>query len=263
MNKLKDVKLYLFDMDGTLYFDDDLFPFTIDLLKTIRENGLKYMFLTNNSAKSVKDYVAKLGRLGIDACYDDFLTSSQATAFYLKKHYPTATLYVCGTESLKEELRHEGFKVSEDLSETDCIVMGNDQELTFKKLYDVSYMLLTRPDIPYIATNPDYVCPTKFGSVPDCGSICDMLYNVSKRRPVFIGKPEALMPQLAMEKAGYTAKETAVVGDRIYTDVKSGLNAGAFAVLVMSGETTNEILETSVDKPDVVLKDASEILKTL
>ena len=141
--------------------------------------------------------------------------------------------------------------------------MGNDQELTFKKLYDVSYMLLTRPDIPYIATNPDYVCPTKFGSVPDCGSICDMLYNVSKRRPIFIGKPEALMPQLAMEKAGYTMKETAVVGDRIYTDIKSGLNAGCVSVLVMSGETTKEILDASPDKPDIVLESGQEILDFL
>ena len=263
MDKLKNVKLYLFDMDGTLYFDDDLFPFTKELLKTIRESGLKYMFLTNNSAKSVKDYVIKLNRLGIDATHDDFLTSSQATAFYLKKHHKDATLYVCGTESLKEELRREGFSVSEDLSVIDCIVMGNDQELTFKKLYDVSYMLLTKPDIPYIATNPDYVCPTKFGSVPDCGSICDMLYNVSKRRPIFIGKPEALMPQLAMEKAGYTADETAVVGDRIYTDVKSGLNAGCVAVLVMSGETTKEILDASPDKPDIVMESGQEILDFL
>ena len=263
LNKLKNVKLYLFDMDGTLYFDDDLFPFTIDLLKTICEKGLKYMFLTNNSAKSVKDYVAKLGRLGIDATPDDFLTSSQATAFYLKKHHPTATLYVCGTESLKDELRHKGFKVSEDLSEIDCIVMGNDQELTFKKLYDVSYMLLTNPEIPYIATNPDYVCPTEFGSVPDCGSVCDMIFNATGKRPIVIGKPEALMPQFAMEMAGVSKEKTAVIGDRIYTDIKSGLNAGTVTILVMSGETTKEILDESPEKPQFVMESAKEILEIL
>ena len=141
--------------------------------------------------------------------------------------------------------------------------MGNDQELTFKKLYDVSYMLLTRPDIPYIATNPDYVCPTKFGSVPDCGSICDMLYNVSKRRPIFIGKPEALMPQLAMQQHGYKKEETAVIGDRIYTDIKSGLNAGVTGILVLSGETTQEILDASEDKPHMVLNDAGEMIPML
>ena len=124
-------------------------------------------------------------------------------------------------------------------------------------------MLLTRKDIPYIATNPDYVCPTEFGSVPDCGSICDMLYNVSGRRPVFVGKPEPLMPILAMEKAGCKPFETVVVGDRIYTDVKSGLNAGTLTVLVLSGETTKEILEASTDKPRYVFDSAEAILNLL
>ena len=141
--------------------------------------------------------------------------------------------------------------------------MGNDTELTFQKLYDVSKLLLTRPNIPYIATNLDYVCPTAFGSVPDCGSVCDMLYNVSKRRPFSVGKPSPLMPQLAMERTGISAAHTAMIGDRIYTDVKSGLNAGVLSVLVMSGETTKEILEISEDRPDLVLESAAEILAVL
>ena len=190
MNKIKETKLFLFDMDGTLYLGDRLYDFTKELLATIKENGGKYMFMTNNSSKSVADYIKKLDKLGIKSNYDDFITSSQATAYYLKKYHNGATLYVCGTESLKEELRANGFKTTENLDETDLIVMGCDTELTFKKLHDVSKLLLTRPNIPYIATNPDYVCPTEFGSVPDCGSVCDMLYNVSGRRPIFIGKPE-------------------------------------------------------------------------
>ena len=164
---------------------------------------------------------------------------------------------------LKEELRREGFIVTTDISEVECIVMGFDTELTFQKLHDVSYMLLTRPDLPYIATNPDYVCPTEFGSVPDCGSVCDMIYNATKKRPVVIGKPSPLMPQLAMEKLGVSREETCVVGDRIYTDVKSGLNAGITGILVLSGETTREILDASEDKPHLVLEDASEILAAI
>ena len=141
--------------------------------------------------------------------------------------------------------------------------MGFDTELTFQKLHDVSFLLLTRPELPYIATNPDYVCPTEFGSVPDCGSVCDMIYNATKKRPVVIGKPSPLMPELAMEKLGITKAETCVVGDRIYTDVKSGLNAGITGILVLSGETTEEILAQSPDRPDLVLKDASEILEAI
>ena len=260
---LRSKKLYLFDMDGTLYLGNRLYDFTLELLSTLRSTGRQYLFMTNNSSKSVEDYVAKLGKLGIEATREDFMTSSQATAYYLHKHHEGQKLYVCGTESLKAELRREGFTVTANIDEVECIVMGFDTELTFQKLHDVSYLLLTRPDLPYIATNPDYVCPTEFGSVPDCGSVCDMIYNATKKRPVVIGKPSPLMPQLAMEKLGISKEETCVVGDRIYTDVKSGLNAGITGILVLSGETTREILEASPDKPHLVLADASEILNAI
>ena len=260
---IKQIRLFLFDMDGTLYLGNQLFDFTIELLNTIQSTGRRYLFMTNNSSKSVEDYIKKLEKMGISATRDDFITSSQATAYYLKQHYPNHRLYVCGTQSLKNELIMEGFVVTENLADVDCIVMGFDTELTFQKLEDVSRLLLTRESIPYIATNPDYVCPTEFGSVPDCGSVCDMIYNATGKRPVVIGKPSPLMPQLAMERYGFSKEETAVVGDRIYTDIKSGLNAGITGILVMSGETTAEILEQSKDKPHLVLQDASAIIKAL
>lgn len=257
------IRLYLFDMDGTLYLGDRLYDFTVPLLQELKKSGRRYLFMTNNSSKSVEDYIEKLKKLGISAEREDFITSSQATAYYLQDHYPGRTLYVCGTKSLKRELRQAGFAVTEDVEKAQCIVMGFDTELTFQKLRDVSYLLLTRPDIPYIATNPDYVCPTEFGSVPDCGSVCDMIFNATGKRPVVIGKPGPLMPELAMAHTGYKKAETAVVGDRIYTDVKSGLNAGITGILVMSGETTPEILAASPDKPHLVLQDASEILDAI
>ncbi len=263
MERMKSVKLFLFDMDGTLYLGDQLYSFTKELLAKIRESGGRYLFMTNNSSKSVEAYIEKLARLGIAADKEDFITSSQATAYYLKKHHNGQKLYVCGTRSLIEELEGEGFTVTTNLDEVECIVMGFDTELTFQKLWDVSYLLLRKKDLPYIATNPDLVCPTEFGSVPDCGSFCICIKNATGREPIVIGKPSPLMPQLAMDKWGVSPEETAVIGDRIYTDVKSGLNAGALAILVMSGETTYEILEQSEDKPHLVLTDAGEILKVL
>ncbi len=260
---LKSKKLYLFDMDGTLYLGDRLYPFTIELLETLKATGRKYLFMTNNSSKSVEDYIKKLRSLGICASREDFITSSQATAYYLQMHHQGKRLYVCGTNSLKLELEREGFTITDRIKDTDVIVMGFDTELNFQKLHDVSYMLLTREDIPYIATNPDYVCPTEFGSVPDCGSVCDMIYNATKKRPVVIGKPSPLMPELAMQRWGYGKEETAVVGDRIYTDVKSGLNAGITGILVMSGETDYDILRNSQDKPHLVLENAGEILAAI
>ena len=260
---VKSKKLYLFDMDGTLYLGNRLYSFTIELLDTLKRNGCRYLFMTNNSSKSVNDYIKKLDALGISATREDFITSSQATAYYLQQHYAGKILYVCGTESLKQELREEGFTVSENIEQTQCIVMGFDTELTFQKLHDVSYLLLTKPELPYIATNPDLVCPTEFGSVPDCGSVCQMIYNATGRRPVVIGKPSGLMPELAMQRLNVPKENACVVGDRIYTDIKCGLNAGITGILVMSGETTPEILEESLEKPHIVLKDAGEILSIL
>ena len=260
---LKSIRLFLFDMDGTLYLGNRLYDFTLELLDTIKSTGRRYLFMTNNSSKSVEDYIKKLKKMGITATREDFITSSQATAYYLKQNFPNHKLYVCGTQSLKKELEREGFTITEKLDDVDCVVMGFDTELTFQKLEDVSRLLLTREYLPYIATNPDYVCPTEFGSVPDCGSVCDMIYNATGKRPVVIGKPSPLMPQLAMEKHGYSREETAIVGDRIYTDVKSGLNAGITGILVLSGETTREILQQSEDKPHLVLEDASAIMYAL
>ena len=256
-------KLFLFDMDGTLYLGDRLFDFTIELLREIRRTGGKYLFMTNNSSKSVSDYIQKLENFGIPATREDFMTSSQATAYYLHKHHEGKTLYVCGTESLKEELRSEGFTVTTKLEDVECLVMGFDTELTFQKLHDVSYLLLTRPGLPYIATNPDLVCPTEFGAVPDCGSICMGIKNATGREPIVIGKPSPLMPQLAMEKMGVSPEQTCVVGDRIYTDVKSGLAAGCTGILVLSGETTPDILAASDVKPHLVLESGKEILDIL
>ncbi len=260
---IKNMRLFLFDMDGTLYLGDRLYDFTVELLETIKKTGGTYLFMTNNSSKSVEDYIKKLAKFGIAATREDFITSSQATAYYLHKHHEGQRLYVCGTESLKAELRREGFTVTDHLPDVDCIVMGFDTELTFQKLHDVSYLLLTRPELPYIATNPDLVCPTEFGSVPDCGSVCTMIFNATDKRPVVIGKPSPLMPELAMERLGISKEHSCVIGDRIYTDIKSGLAAGITGILVMSGETTYEILNESPEKPHLVMESAKEILDIL
>lgn len=256
------INFFLFDMDGTLYLGDRLFDFTVPLLTFLRESGKKYLFMTNNSSKSVEDYVKKLAKLGIPAVRDDFITSSQATAYYLNREHRADKIYVAGTASLKKEFADAGFHITDVYADdVTCVVSGFDTELTFQKLEDLSRLLLR--DIPYIATNPDLVCPTEFGYVPDCGSVSEMIYNATGRRPKFIGKPSPLMPELAMEKWGYQKEETLVVGDRIYTDIKSGLNAGIAAALVMSGETTPEILQASADKPTVVYKDCGEMLRLL
>ena len=262
IDAVKNIRLFLFDMDGTLYIGNRLFDFTKELLERIRESGSRYLFMTNNSSKSVDDYVKKLKGLGIDADREDFITSSQATALYLKENRPNDRLYVCGTQSLKKELCGEGFTITESIEDTDCIVMGFDTELNFKKLEDVCKILLTK-NVGYIATNPDLVCPTEYGSVPDCGSVCEMIYNATKMRPIVIGKPQPEMPLIAMKKYGVDKAETAVIGDRIYTDIASGFNAEVDTILVLSGEATISDCQASDIKPTFVMESVTEILKCL
>lgn len=260
MHPIATKKLFLLDMDGTLYLGNRLFDGTIDFLNEVRARGGRYIFVTNNSSKSVNDYVAKLNRMGIEATEEDFLTSSQATGEYLLQYHKNDKMYVFGTQSLKKELYSRGLNITDKYEEgIQAVVMGFDTELTFQKLEDTCKLLIGHDEIPYIATNPDWVCPTEYGSVPDCGSISHALKNSIGRLPRFIGKPEPEMVYLAMKKTGFGPDETVVIGDRIYTDIASGLNAGVSTALVMSGETTYDVLEASERKPEFVFKDIREI----
>ena len=261
MSTLKDKKLFLLDMDGTIYLDDDLFDGTLDFLEYVKSIGGRYIFLTNNSSKSVDKYIEKLGKLGIPTTADDFLTSTNATVLYLqKKDYHK--IYALGTTSFKEQLKEGGLPITDKLEEDiDCLCMGFDTELSFQKLEDAC-ILLGR-GVEYIATNPDWVCPTWYGYVPDCGSVSQMLYNATKRMPLFIGKPEPAMVYLAMEKTGFKPEETAVMGDRLYTDIACGVNAGISTIFVLSGEGTMEDVEVSDKKPEYIYQNIREVYNAL
>ena len=262
MNRLKKKRLFLLDMDGTLYLDDQLFDHCLDFLNQIKQNGGRYLFLTNNSSKSVSVYRDKLARLSIQSTAEDFFTSTAATCMYLKEHYTGKRIYAAGTASFRQELMENGFPVTDRLEDdVDCLLMGNDTELTFQKLEDAC-ILLGR-GVTFLATNPDWVCPTAFGYVPDCGSVCEMLYRATGRRPYFIGKPEPAMAQLAMERCHCMPEETVMIGDRIYTDIACGVNAGIDTVLVFSGETTRADWQQSTIKPTYTAQNIAEIYRYL
>ena len=262
MKDLKKVRLFLLDMDGTIYLDNDLFEGVTDFLAHVKNIGGRYMFLTNNSSKGVDKYMEKLASLGIDSTPEDFLTSTHATILYLKKKNYNK-IYAFGTESFKKQLREADLPITDKREEgIDCLCMGFDTELTFQKLEDAC-ILLGDEKVDFIATNPDWVCPTWYGSVPDCGSVSQMLFNATKRRPMFIGKPEPTMAQLAMEKTGYKPDQTAMIGDRLYTDIASGVNAGVNSIFVLSGEGTLEDLEKSDVKPDFVYENIKKVYEDI
>lgn len=255
---LKEKKFFLLDMDGTIYLDNDLFDGTLDFLSAVKSSGGKYLFVTNNSSKSTEAYVEKLAKIGIQATADDFLTSTDATCLYLER-YAGKKFYISGTRSFEKQLKDSGVITTTEVEDDIFgIVMGNDTELTFKKLDDVS-RLLTERDIVYIATNPDWVCPTSYGYVPDCGAVAEMIKRATGKSPVFIGKPKPEMLLLAMEKFGYSKDETLMVGDRVYTDIASGYNAGVDTVLLLSGEGTREDAERSDTKPTYIMNDIKEL----
>ena len=255
---LKEKKLFLLDMDGTIYLDDDLFDGTLDFLSAVKASGGKYLFVTNNSSKSTDSYVEKLRKIGIVADENDFLTSTDATCLYLKR-YDGKKFYVSGTKSFEDQLKSSGVVTTTEVEDDIFgIVMGNDTELTFKKLDDVS-RLLTERDLVYIATNPDWVCPTSYGYVPDCGAVAEMIKRATGKSPLFIGKPKPEMLLLAMEKFGYSKYEVLMVGDRVYTDIASGYNAGVDTVLVLSGEGTLEDAKNTDTKPTYIMQNIREL----
>ena len=258
MTSLKYKRLFLLDMDGTIYLDCDLFDGTLDFLRRVKETGGRYVFVTNNSSKGTDAYLRKLKSLGIEATEENLLTSTDATILYIKNNFPGRKFYALGTESFVRQLFDSGIDVcTEPLDDIFGLVISNDQELNFKKLTDACILLLR--DIEYIATNPDWVCPTSFGYVPDCGSFAEMLRHATGKTPTFIGKPMPEMIYLAMEKFGYTKDETVIVGDRVYTDIASGFNAGVDTVLVLSGESTREDAAASEKKPTYILENIREL----
>ena len=243
MKQLSEKKFFLLDMDGTIYLDNDLFDGTLDFLAKVKNKGGKYLFVTNNSSKSVDAYVNKLERLGISACADDFLTSTDATVLYLNANHPGKKFYSMGTRSFTEQLKNSGVNVTTELEDDIFgLVISNDTELTFKKLDDACILL--GKGVEYIATNPDWVCPTSYGYVPDCGSFAEMLEHATGRKPLFIGKPKPEMLLLAMEKYGYSKDDTVMIGDR-HHDIEGAHINGLKCAAVLYGYGDREEFENA------------------
>lgn len=259
---LKSKRLWLFDLDGTIYKEERLFDGAIELLDAIIISGGQYVFITNNSSKSVKDYVEKVNGLGISADEKNFFTSTQATALELKNKYSGAKVYCQGTKSFLGELKNTGINVTEEVETVDLVLVGFDTELTMQKLRNTCEILSTQ-DVVYLATNPDLACPVSFGFIPDCGSICEMIKNATGRLPRYIGKPEPTMVNFVRKEFGCSLEETVVVGDRLYTDIAMGLNAGITAICVLSGEATREEIQALDLKPTYTFVDVKHIYKVL
>ena len=271
--KLSKIKHLALDMDGTIYLGSTLFPFTKKFLADMTEAGISYSFLTNNPSISVADYLKKLDRLGIEATEDNMYTTSLAAIDYIKSHYPQAKrLFILGTPSMTTQFEEAGFiSCADDPDDVpDVLVVAFDKTLAYDRLCRASWW--ASQGIPYVATNPDRVCPTDQRTVlVDCGSMCKCIEYATGRQPdVCVGKPDPNMLRGVFERYGYQPDEVAMVGDRIYTDTATAHNAGAFGVLVLSGETTLEVAEKVAEDarnnpapeffpPDIIVRDVKEL----
>lgn len=266
MEKCSKIKHVALDMDGTIYMGSTLFDFTIPFLNTLTANGIGYSFLTNNPTKSQEDYLKKLEKLGIHATKDEMYTTAIATIDYIKVHFPNARrLFILGTPSMIAEFERAGFvSVADDPAERpDVLVVAFDMTLQYSRLCRAAWW--AKQGVPYIATNPDKVCPTDQEVVlVDCGSICRCIEYATYRRPdIVIGKPNPDMLDGIKNRYGLDASEIAMCGDRIYTDVAMAHNAGALGVLVLSGETTLETALSSDPQPDITALNIAEFAELL
>jgi 4-nitrophenyl phosphatase len=258
-SKLHNVKCFLLDMDGTFYLGNHLLPGALDFIHLLDERGIQFLFLTNNSSRTQKEYADKIRRLGLDIPETKIFTSGEATAIYLARRKPGASLYVVGTPALEREFREHGFTLSSQ--DPDFAVLGFDTTLTYEKVW--KFCDLINAGVPYIATHPDINCPTETGYMPDIGAMMAMIAASTGRQPdIIIGKPHAPIVEALTDKLALPVESLCMVGDRLYTDIALG-KTGLATVLVLSGETRPEDIPGSHFQPDFVMQNLAELVTVL
>jgi len=254
--KLKPVRCFLLDMDGTLYLGDQMLEGSLDFLAKLKATGRSALFLTNNSSKSADVYVQKLKRLGVEDSFLRVLTSGQAAGRYALEHFAGKRAYLLGNELLARELTAMGVPLSDD--RPDYVLIAFDTTLTYTKLTRVCD--LVRAGLPYIATHPDFNCPTETGFIPDIGATIAYIHASTGRMPdVVIGKPNAGIVEEALRVTGLRREELAMVGDRLYTDIATGVRFGITSILVLTGEASLSDAEASSVKPDLIFERLSSM----
>ena len=257
---LRTIECFALDMDGTVYLGDRWIDGARDFLGKIGGTGRKYCFLTNNSSRSADVYFEKLRRMGLEITEDQLITSAHATIEFLKREFPGKKVYLLGNEALRREFDEAGIETVEDGAEV--AVTAFDTSLTYEKLCRICDYV--REGLPYVATHPDFNCPTETGFIPDIGSFHALIEASTGRRPdIVIGKPNAEMIDYMLRITGTARERTAVVGDRLYTDIASGVCNGLPGVLVLSGEAGLEDIVPGGVEPTLIFSSVKEMIPYL
>ena len=258
--KLAGVKCFLLDMDGTFYLGDKLIDGSLDFLDALERTGRTARFLTNNSSKSASVYAEKLQRMGVKEAYRDVISSGHAAAHYCQRVFPGGKGWLLGNPALTQELTEMGLKLTD--GDPDYVLVAFDTTLDYQKMCRVCDLI--RAGKPYIATHPDFNCPTETGFIPDMGAIMAFIHASTGRwADVVLGKPNVGIVEEALLRTGFKLEEMAMVGDRLYTDVATGVNHGMPGILVLSGEATMEDVNHSDVKPDLIFDRLSDMIPYL
>ena len=259
-NILSGIKCYALDMDGTIYLGEQWIDGAIEFLHRIEETDRSYVFLTNNSSKNAAVYVEKLHRMGLDVGEDKIITSGQAAIYHLKQHFPGAKVFLLGNPMLREEFIQEGIILEEE--HPDVVMTAFDTSLDYQKMCKVCDYV--RAGLPYLATHPDYNCPTETGFIPDIGAIHAFIHASAFRYPDrIIGKPNADILEYLCSRVNTNREEIAMVGDRLYTDIAAGRNNGLKSILVLSGEAAMEDVYHSDVKPHLIFDSVKNMTEML
>lgn len=258
-DRLKKIKCFVLDMDGTIYLGNQLFPFTKPFLDRVLETGREYCYFTNNSSKNTEAYLQKLARMGIPVPEQKMLVSNGVMTGWLRENHPKASAYVVGTPELIAAVKASGITVEE--TNPDCVLLGFDTTLTYEKLVKACDFI--RAGKPVYGLNPDLNCPTETGFIPDCGSMAALVKASTGVQCEFFGKPSPHTLKYLLKETGCRENELAIIGDRLYTDIATAANSAVTSVLVLSGETKREDLAGSPIQPDLVVADLGELISYL
>ncbi len=255
---LKNKKLFVFDMDGTVYLGSKCFDFAVDFIKKLRKNGKKVLFFTNNASKNLSDYMQKLEKMGFEPSREELLSSADSTISFLKANRPNKKVFVLGTEALKNYFTEKGIELCADAG-ADILVASFDTSLTYANLTVACDTV--RNGGEFFSTHPDFNCPTETGFIPDSGAICAAITASTGKSPIYFGKPYKETADLILSHSGIDREDICVFGDRLYTDIALGKRNGITSVLVLTGEATLDDVEKAdpSDRPDFIYQSLLEV----
>jgi len=257
MTNLANITHLVIDMDGVLYRGDEPLPRLHDFFAFMRQKPIPFILATNNSTRTAQQYVDKLARMGVEISPDEVLSSGQTLARFLAGEYPAGTrVHVFGMQALKDVMTQEGFVVADE--DVDLVVASMDKEVTYDKLKRAA--LLIRGGARFYATNLDPTVPTEEGMAPGTGSLIMAIQTATAVVPTATGKPESAMFNLAMAQMGAKPETTAMIGDRLDTDILGAQRAGLTSIFVLSGSNTRT--EAEAFNPDFIFEDIADLLNT-